>query len=241
MRGVILAGGKGTRLLPVTQVVNKHMVPILNRPMITYPLGTLKSLGISDILVVSGGDHIGGIAEFLGDGSGFGVSFTYRVQRDAGGIAQALGLARDFANGQAIAVILGDNIFDNQVVSKKARGLDPTNAHIFTKIVKDPQRFGVVTPGGLIVEKPKKPKSNQAVTGLYVYPPEVFGIIPALNPSARGELEITDVNNYFIQNKKCVVHSLGNAFWSDAGTPQSLFEVTVWAFKSRKTNLYAET
>lgn len=234
MRGIILAGGKGTRLLPATRVVNKHMVPILNRPMITFPLETLKAIGVKEVMVVSGGEHLGGIAEFLGDGTDFGVRITYRVQREAGGIAQALGLAEDFAKGERIAVILGDNVFDNDGLHDD---VDPWEAHIFVKRVPDPTRFGVMRPViedmvsvFTIVEKPRfAMDGDMAVTGLYIYPPDVFEVIPKLKPSARGELEITDVNNHYVRERRCVATTVAG-FWSDAGTPNSLYEVTkhVW-------------
>ena len=232
MKGVILAGGKGTRLLPATKVVNKHMVPILNRPMITYPLETLKALGITEILIVSGGNHIGGIAEFLGDGSEFGVALTYRVQMEAGGIAQALGLAKDFVQGHQVAVILGDNVFDNAFIADLYPG-DLEHARLFVKKVEDPQRFGVITKVGgeyHIIEKPTLvPIDAMAVTGLYIYPPDVFDIVPMLIPSARGELEITDINNHYVKAGRCTATDV-RGFWSDAGTPESLFEVTKWAY-----------
>lgn len=233
-RGIILAGGKGTRLLPATRITNKHLIPILETPMILYPLATLKVMGITDIMIVSGGNHIGDFADFLGDGSDYGVHLTYRVQKEAGGIAQALGLAADFARGENVAVILGDNIFDNVVLAERFvwdRPFSLSNAHLFVKEVENPQRFGVLAldnRGGFIIEeKPKNPKTNRAVTGLYIYPPEVFDIVPTLVPSGRGELEITDVNNYFIEMKKCMAHEFPG-FWSDAGTPDSLFEVIKW-------------
>lgn len=234
MKGLILAGGKGTRLLPATKVVNKHMIPILNKPMILYPLETLKELGCTDIMVVSGGGHIGGIAEFLGDGSDYGVQFTYRVQKEAGGIAQALGLAREFAGDNPIAVILGDNVFDNRNLSLQIGSM--LAAHIWVKEVEDPTRFGVLRtdPKGNIIGIVEKPASKQpgdyAVTGLYVYPPSVFDVIETLVPSARGELEITDVNNHYLKN--CTVHRILD-FWSDAGTPESLKEVIDWAYDGR--------
>ena len=238
MKGLILAGGKGTRLLPATRVTNKHMVPILNTPMIVYPLNTLKSFGITDIMVVSGGEHIGQIAEFLGDGSEFGVNITYRVQKEAGGIAQALGIARDFMKGEErFAVILGDNIFDNSSFSSFYYVSEAT---IFYTKVSNPERFGVPVfkkipyegDGNIerIEEKPKNPLSNYAVTGLYIYPENVFDFIATLEPSARGELEITDVNNYYIKKGKMSSVEI-KGFWSDAGTPKSLKEVTDWAYK----------
>lgn len=227
MKGLILAGGKGTRLLPVTRVINKHMVPILNIPMIMYPLETLKSFGIKDIMIVSGGEHIGSIADFLGDGSEFDVSLTYRVQKEAGGIAQALGLAKDFVCDQKVAVILGDNIFDNNGLTIP----EDSEFALFVKKVNDAFRFGVINDAeNAIIEKPKGATDGWAVTGLYVYPSEVFDIIPTLKPSARGELEITDVNNYFLSKiEKRTIKRL-ETFWSDAGTPESLKEVINWAY-----------
>jgi glucose-1-phosphate thymidylyltransferase len=237
MRGLILAGGKGTRLLPATKVVNKHMVPILNKPMIMYPLETLKYLGITNIMITTGGNHVGGIADFLGDGSEFGVQLTYRIQRDAGGIAQALSLAQDFVGDDEAAVILGDNVFENNMLPiLDYHSPGSGNATFFVKEVKDPQRFGVFSYiDGIaeIEEKPKNPKSNKAVTGLYVYPPDVFSVVARLKPSARGELEISDVNNYFIKNNRYHVVDV-QGFWSDAGTPESLMEVTVWAYKKSR-------
>lgn len=238
MKGIILAGGKGTRLRPATYAMNKHMVPILNKPMIMYPLETLKSMGITEILIVTGGEHIGMIAQFLGNGSFFGVSLTYRVQEEAGGIAQALSLAEDFASGQSVAVILGDNIFSPEAVE----GFEIVQfgyAHIFVKSVKDPQRFGVLSQkndGGyqyVINEKPNNPQSDKAVTGLYVYPNDVFDIIRGIVPSARGELEITDVNNAYLEQGRMIATDINQAFWSDAGTPESLAEVTRWAIENK--------
>lgn len=234
MKGVILAGGKGTRLLPATRVMNKHMLPIINEPMIVYPLRTLISLGCTDILIVSGGNHIGQIAEYLGDGSEFAVNLTYKVQKAADGIAGALLMSHDFFNGEDVTAILGDNIFEKIEMDAP---FDPKVADIFIKEVHDPERFGVYAPGG-IEEKPRKPKSPFAVTGLYHYPPSVFHVIRGLRYSARGELEITDVNNYYIQNNTggaktdmtCRVHEV-KGFWSDAGTPESLVESIAWAHK----------
>ena len=243
MKGIILAGGKGTRLAPATHVTNKHLLPILHKPMILYPLETLKALGIKDILIVSGGNHIGGFAEFLGDGSEYGVSLTYRVQKEAGGIAQALGLGKDFAQGKGVSVVLGDNVFDNRQFERIGQKLvsgpqqivfDPrTHAMLFLKTVPDPERFGVpvLNEQGHIVsieEKPKEPKSPYAVTGLYYYPPDVFDVIPTLKPSARGELEISDVNNYYVARGRCLSIKLPG-FWSDAGTPESLYRTASWA------------
>ena len=238
MKGLILAGGKGTRLRPATYTMNKHMVPLLNKPMILYPLHTLKYAGITDIMIVTGGDHIGSIAEFLGDGSSHGVSLTYRVQTEAGGIAQALGLAKDFVGQDSVTVILGDNIYENESLPPTLpQGVGVDRAMFFLAKVEDPERFGVPTiENGLIThitEKPSNPQSNYAVTGLYIYPANVFEIIPTLTPSARGELELSDVNNWYVQNKKCAHHIL-TGFWSDAGTRDSLKEVIDWAHAREK-------
>lgn len=240
LKGVILAGGTGTRLRPVTFTQNKHLLGILNEPMILYPIRTLKRLDVHDILLIAGGDHIGGFAEFLGDGSEYGIRLTYKVQKNAGGIAEALGLARDFyaTKDEKIVVILGDNIFENESLIDSFLKQSPfmeikrNDAILFLKKVKDPQRFGVAeTKKGKvisIVEKPKKPKSNLIVTGLYIYPPDVFDVIDKLKYSARGEKEISEVNNYYIKNNRCST-AITFGFWSDAGTPQSLYEATKWA------------
>ncbi len=234
MKGIILAGGKGTRMLPATEVMNKHMMPILNTPMIVYPLRTLKFFNINNILVISGGNHIGQIAEYLGDGSRYGVDLTYKVQKEAGGIAEALGLSKDFAGDDGVMVILGDNIFDNSKIMNIPISLDEAN--IFVTSVRDPQRFGVYTDGEngpFIAEKPSLPASDLVVTGLYYYPSEVFEVIKNLTPSLRGELEITDVNNHFLQTKEMVVNRF-DGFWSDAGTPKSMLEVINWAGSNLK-------
>lgn len=228
MKGLILAGGKGTRLLPATRVINKHMVPILNTPMIMYPLETLKSFNIKDIMVVSGGGHIGGIADFLNDGSEFGVKLTYRVQKEAGGIAEALALAEDFVGEDDVMVILGDNIFGDitDIVDFKTYG----DAAILVKYMNGASRFGVLVEDS-IIEKPKDITIGDVVTGLYVYPPDVFDVVKTLKPSNRGELEITDVNNFYLSNDRCKVFRIDESyFWSDAGTPESLKEVTNWAY-----------
>lgn len=236
MKGLILAGGKGTRLLPATKYLNKHMLPILNTPMITYPLETLKSLGIKDIMIVSGGGHIGGIADYLGDGSEFNVNLTYRVQKEAGGIAEALGLAEEFVGDEDVTVILGDNIFGDikGVVdeSKMMRG----EAAIVVKYMDGASRFGVLI-GDSIVEKPVGINTGNVVTGLYIYPPDVFDVVRTLKPSKRGELEITSVNNFYLEYKRCKVFTLNeNYFWSDAGTPESLKEVIDWAYDKTTKN-----
>ena len=241
MKGIILAGGNGTRLRPLTYVTNKHLLPIYNKPMILYPLETLKMLGIKDILIVSGGEHIGWFTEFLGDGSVYNVNLTYRVQMEAGGIAEALGLARDFVGSDSATVILGDNIFDNYQISQIIPDVDlkEGRACIFLKKVPDPQRFGVPEFAGVegedwstlrisrIVEKPATPPSEYAVTGLYHYPNIVFDVVKGLKPSDRGELEITDVNNYFVENGIMDFLRL-DGYWSDAGTFDSLLASANW-------------
>lgn len=231
IKGVILAGGEGTRLRPLTLVNNKHLLPVYDKPMITYPIETLKSFGINEILLVSGGNHIGGFADFLGDGSEYGVDITYKVQKRAGGIAQALSLAESYANKDGILVILGDNVFGTF-----RSNIDVSKARLFLKEVDKPNRFGVArfgTDNSLIniEEKPIKAPSRFAVTGLYYYPNEVFSVIKTLRPSARGELEITDVNNYFI-DKGCD-YDVINGFWSDAGTFESLLLASQFISKQR--------
>ena len=228
MKGVILAGGHATRLMPATKVTNKHLLDIGGKVMIEYPLGVLKNSGINEILVITGATHMGDIVNYLGDGSEFGVDITYKVQKEAGGIAQAVALAKNFSNGESIAVILGDNIFEEKF------NLESNNeAKVFLKEVKDPERFGVPVFDGnkkiiAIEEKPKNPKSNYSVTGLYVYDNNVFKIIKNLKPSTRGELEITDVNNEYLKKGK-LSYEFVNGFWSDAGTKSSLQKVREWA------------
>lgn len=234
MKGIILAGGKGTRLQPATFAINKHMVPLLNRPMIEFPIDTLKSFGVRDILIVTGGNHVGAFAEYLGNGSKHGVNLTYRVQEEAGGIAEALGLAEDFASGQDVLTILGDNIFSNSQFVPML--FENDMAHLFLSVVRDPHRFGVAelaTDGRIIgiEEKPINPKSQFAVTGLYHYPNDVFSIVPTLRPSARGELEISDINNYYIKSGK-IGRTILEVYWKDAGTVDSLHEASEWYYKS---------
>ena len=227
MKGIILAGGTGTRLRPLTQVTNKHLLPVGRYPMIFYPIYKLKKAGINEILIVTGREHMGDVIELLGSGKDFGVEFTYKVQDEAGGIAQALGLARHFVNGDKCVVILGDNIFEDDITSYvKEFEEQKEGAKVLLKEVPDPQRFGVpeFKDGKIIAieEKPKEPKSNFAVTGIYMYDSEVFEIIKTLKPSWRGELEITDVNNAYIK-KGTLTYNILKGWWTDAGTPESLF------------------
>ncbi len=229
MRGIILAGGEGTRMMPATKIINKHLLPVLNNPMIIYPLKTLINLKITDILIVSGGNHLGGIINFLGSGSDYGVKLTYKVQSEAGGIAQALSLAKDFSNGEKIAVILGDNFFNEEI--KISNISKPT---IFLRQVSDPERFGVYDfKTKRIIEKPKKNIGNWAVTGLYFYDSEVFDFIETLKPSKRGELEITSVNNWYLKRNRMEIQKL-KEFWSDMGTPQSLLNTAKHILKCKR-------
>ena len=224
MKGIILAGGKGTRLYPLTAVTNKHLVPVGNIPMIEYPLFTLQRLNVDSISIVTGGEHFQDIAKYLGTLHPK-TSFSYHYQQEAGGIAQALSLTEKFVRNGKIAVILGDNIYEDDF-SKAAKEFQESNlgAMIFLKQVSDPSRFGVaeIIDGKIVSleEKPKEPKSNLAVTGLYFYDETVFDKIKQLKPSARGEFEITDVNNLYLKEGK-LGYCILNGFWSDAGTYES--------------------
>ncbi len=213
MKGVILCGGKGTRLGLSTRVTNKHLLPVFDKPMILYPIETLKKLGVKDILIISGGNHLGSFTDFLSNGSEFGVDITYKVQKEAGGIAHALLLAEKFVGDEQFVVILGDNIFDSTPSIPSGNG-------IVLAEVENPRRFGVFHDGR-IIEKPQIPASKMAVTGIYFYLPEVFGFMKNLKPSPRGEMEITDVNNWCLQNGN-TTHQIYQGFWTDAGTPESL-------------------
>jgi glucose-1-phosphate thymidylyltransferase len=223
MKGIILAGGTGSRLYPLTKVTNKHLLPVYDKPMIFYPIQTLIDGGITEIMIVSGRGHAGHFLELLGSGADLGVKFTYEIQEEAGGIAQALGLAESFADDDDVTVILGDNIFQDNI--KKDVSNFKGGAKIFLKEVPDAHRFGVAELKGDrvvgIQEKPREPKSNFAVAGLYIYSNNVFKVVKNLKPSTRGELEITDVNNYFVNNGTMEYRIL-NGFWSDAGTFESL-------------------
>ena len=226
MKGIILAGGTGSRLYPLTKVTNKHLLPVGRKPMILHPVEKFIKAGIKEIMVVTGVEHMGDVVTLLGSGVEFGCKFTYKVQDEAGGIAQALGLCEDFGKLDKVCVILGDNIFADDLTrfvkrfEKRAAG-----AMVLLKEVSDPQRFGVAEiKGDLMVgieEKPKQPKSALAVTGIYFYDGKVFEVIRTLRPSGRGELEITDVNNAYIKNGTLEFDQIqGN--WTDAGTFESL-------------------
>lgn len=225
-RGVILAGGKGTRLGELTKVTNKHLLPVGPYPMVYHPLYKLTGAGMTDVLLVSGTEHMGDFVELFGSGKDYGCRLTYRVQDEAGGIAQALGLAELFCTNSRAVVILGDNIFEDTLVEMMADAdRQPDWAWVALKEVHDPGRYGVAALDGAritdIEEKPKNPKSNWAVAGIYVYPPDVFQVIKSLKPSGRGELEITDVNNYYLKQGRLGSTKL-TGYWTDAGTPESL-------------------
>lgn len=223
MKGIILAGGTGSRLYPLTKVTNKHLLPVGNKPMIYHPIEKLIEVGIQEILIVTGTDHMGDVVNLLGSGKDFGCKFTYKVQDEAGGIAQALGLAENFAGDEPVIVILGDNIFE-ATLQKAVDNYSGSGSQILIQEVHDPKRYGVAELNGdnviSIEEKPANPKSNYAVTGIYFYDANVFECIKTLKPSGRGELEITDVNNFYIQNGKMKSSEL-EGWWTDAGTPES--------------------
>lgn len=228
MKGVLLAGGTGSRLMPLTKVTNKHLLPVYNKPMVYYPLETLIAAGVKDIMLISGQGHAGHFLNLLGSGREFGVRLSYGVQEEAGGIAQALALTEEFADGEKLAVILGDNLFEDRSLFAQAAAQfsqQSKGAKIFLRSVADPERFGVAEVAGEriagIEEKPQSPKSDLAVTGFYMYDSQVFDIVRQLKPSARGELEITDVNNFYIRQGTMGFQILQGE-WTDAGTFASL-------------------
>jgi len=237
MKGIVLAGGLGTRLFPLTKVTNKHLLPVYNQPMIYYPIQTLINAGIDDIMIVTGGNSAGEFMRLLGNGKSFGLKhLNYAYQEGEGGIADALSLVEHFADDKPICVVLGDNIIEGNVrdaceaYKKQGKG-----AKILLKTVEDAERFGVPELDGdrvlRIEEKPKQPRSNYAVIGIYFYDPQVFEIIKTLVPSGRGELEITDVNNYYIERGE-MTSAVLEGWWTDAGTFESL---------QRASNLVAQT
>ena len=225
LRGVVLAGGTGSRLFPLTKVTNKHLLPVGREPMIFHPVRKLVEARIREILIVTGTEHMGDVVGLLGSGGDFGCEFTYRVQDESGGIAQALGLARRFGRGGRIVVLLGDNIFSAPIAPyADAFRRQPTGAKVLLQEVSDPERYGVAVTEGervvKIVEKPKMPPSRWAVTGMYFYDESVFEVVSTLKPSARGELEITDVNNAYIARGDLTFDILPG-WWTDAGTHPS--------------------
>lgn len=235
LKGVVLAGGTGSRLFPLTKVTNKHLLPVGQAPMIWHPIWKLKEAGCQEILIVTGTEHMGDVVALMGSGKDFGCRFTYKVQDEAGGIAQALGLAENFAGQDPICVILGDNIFQDDLKAEaEAYRIQGKGARILLKPVHDPQRFGVAEVQGdlvvNVVEKPKEPKSNLAVTGIYFYDANVFEIIRTVKPSARGEMEITDVNNAYIARGE-MSYGTFHGWWTDAGTYPSLATANDLALK----------
>lgn len=228
LRGVVLAGGTGSRLFPLTKVTNKHLLPVGQAPMIWHPVWRLVSAGIQEVLIVTGTEHMGDVVALLGSGKDFGCRFTYKVQDEAGGIAQALALGENFAGGSPVCVILGDNIFEDDLSAEVAAfRAQARGARILLQEVEDPQRYGVAEVLGDrvlgIEEKPQAPKSNLAVTGIYFYDPGVFDVIRTLRPSGRGELEITDVNNAYLRRGELSWGRL-KGWWTDAGTFPSLMK-----------------
>ena len=245
MKGVVLAGGLGSRLLPMTRVTNKHLLPVYDRPMIHFPLQQLVHAGVRDILIVTGGDHAGDFLKLLRNGDDFGLEhLRYAYQEGEGGIAEALALAEHFAAGEPVAVILGDNIFQDSL----AEAIDdfrraPEGARLLLKSVDDPERFGVASVLGdrvvQIVEKPERPESRLAVTGCYLYDRRVFDVIRTLHPSPRGELEITDVNNRYIE-WGALGHRELDGWWTDAGTVPSLHRAATLVAADRMNPVLTE-
>ena len=242
MKGIVLAGGLGSRLRPLTKVTNKHLLPVHDKPMIYYPIQCLVNAGINEIMVVTGGNSAGDFLRLLGNGKDFGLKqINYAYQEGEGGIAEALGIAEHFADGEPICVVLGDNIIENNIKQAfedyKEQG---TGAKILLKKVHDPERFGVPTIEGerikKITEKPKDPASDFAVIGIYFYDAQVFDVIKTLKPSDRGEVEITDVNNYYIGRDEMTWNELGG-WWTDAGTFESLLKATNLVAESGANNM----
>lgn len=238
MKGVILAGGTGSRLNPLTKVTNKHLLPVYNKPMIFYPLLTLKEAGIKEVMIVSGRGHAGSFLELLGGGSEFDMHLSYEVQEEAGGIAQALALTKNFVGDDKVFVLLGDNVIEDDL-SEAVKDFESgdAGAKIFLKEVKNPQSYGIAElEGSEIVsleEKPADPKSNLAVIGAYMYEAGVFDVVRELKPSARGELEITDVNSYYLEQGRLESEVL-KGFWGDCGESfDSLVEATELVKNSR--------
>ena len=239
IKGVILAGGTGSRLFPLTKVTNKHLLPIFSKPMIYYPLQTLIDAGIKDIMIVTGGENTGDFIKLLGSGHDLGVRLTYRCQDGSGGIPVALSLAKEFVDNNKCVVILGDNIVEGNGRIKEFIEdfkTSPKGAKIILKKVKDPERYGVVelenNKISSIEEKPAKPKSDLTVIGCYMFDKKAFDIIPALKPSKRGELEIVDVINHYLKNNDLEFDIL-DGFWIDAGTFEGLFEASSYFAKKK--------
>jgi glucose-1-phosphate thymidylyltransferase len=238
MKGVVLAGGKGTRLMPLTKVINKNILPVYNKPLIYYPIFTLRDAGIKEILIISGPGAAGQLLDLLGSGKELGVDLSYDIQEEPKGIAHGLAIAEDFADNGKIVLILGDNIFeDNLAKAVKDFEKQEKGAKIIIKQVPDPERFGVIKFKGDkivdIIEKPKRPPTNWMVTGFYLYDNRVFDIIRKLKPSARGEYEITDVNNFYLKEGTLTYQKIRGR-WIDAGTFNSLLEANNFIAKKSK-------
>ena len=239
MKGIILAGGTGSRLDPLTRVTNKPLLPVYDRPMIYYPIQTLVEAGVTDIMIVSGKGHAGHFLELLKSGEAFGARFSYGVQEQAGGIAQALGLCEDFADNGKVVVILGDNILEDSLAQAvKDFESQERGGKIFLKEVANPQSFGIAEIAGdkivAIEEKPKNPKTHLAVVGVYFYDRQVWDVIKTLKPSGRGELEITDVNNFYVKQGTMTFEQL-QGWWGDGGESfDSLLEAANLAAKKQK-------
>jgi glucose-1-phosphate thymidylyltransferase len=234
LKGVVLAGGSGSRLFPLTLVTNKHLLPVYDRPMIYYPLAALKEMGCREVMVVVGGRSVGDILELLHDGSEFGLDLTYRYQRGALGIAHAIGLARDFAGDDPIAIVLGDNVLYGSLAEFAVQfEQSKAEAGAVLKQVPDPERFGVaeLDADGRVIgfeEKPEQPKSDLIPVGVYFFRPSVFEVIHTLKPSARGEFEITDLLNHYLRQGS-LVHTVFEGEWMDAGTIEALLESSAFA------------
>lgn len=237
LKGLVLAGGSGTRLFPLTLVTNKHLLPVYDRPMIFHPLATLHEMGCREAMVIVGGRSVGDILELLHDGSEVGLDLTYRYQRGALGIAHAIGLAEDFAGDDALAIVLGDNILHGSLRGfAEEFAASDAEAGAVLKEVPDPERFGVAefdSQGKLIAfeEKPAQPKSSLIPIGVYFFRPSVFEVIHALRPSARGEFEITDLLNFYLA-RDSLMHTIFDGEWQDAGTIESLLAANAFAAES---------
>jgi glucose-1-phosphate thymidylyltransferase len=242
MKGIILAGGTGTRLRPLTRIINKHLLPVGPNPMIYWPIQKLKEVGIEDILIVTNQYDLGSFITLLGLGEELGVKLTYKIQSAAGGIAEALSIAESFVADSKFIMLLGDNLFQDSLAPyKNAFEQQAEGARILLKQVSDPHRFGIATLAIenqkilSIVEKPENPASDYCVTGIYMYGPEVFEYIKLLEPSERGELEITDVNNLYI-NRNSLQYDILAGWWIDAGTPESLYQSNELIFRELNRN-----
>ena len=236
MKGIILAGGSGSRLSPLTKITSKQLLPVYDKPMIYYPLQTLLDAGIKDILIIVAPDHAGDFLKLLGSGSTFGAKFTYEIQDKPLGLAQAFTLGETFIGSDNVALILGDNLYDHNFT--EAVNAFKSGGHVFAKKVSDPERFGVVELDAKgnpvsIVEKPKIYISDYAVTGFYLYDNKVIDIAKSLTPSSRGELEITDVTNWYLKNNELKVDIIEGE-WMDAGTFESLHQASIWAYNKKQ-------